>query len=403
MLAALAAWIALAATLFAVVFGYLAFAGFLMRETVWLAAILAILFLLFKFTDELFPAILSPTSPVGRVIETAIGLSPTAREQIGVLLSGVARLALLLVAWLAVLAPFGASADGLAHRLTATGFAVHLGKATVSPVAIAGGIGLFLIGVFITRAVRTWLERRYLPKTRLDVGLRTSVGAGVTYLGGFIAILVAFASLGLSFSQIALFASALSVGIGFGLQAIIGNFVSGLILLAERPVQVGDWIAIGDLEGDVRRINIRATEIEMMDRSKLIVPNSELVTKTVRNITHGGAVGRVKIVMRVVDTADPIKVRALMASRIEAHPDVLREPAAGVFLTDVKDGGLEFTAFAYVATAREVFRVKSELLFQIVPDLRDQGHALANNTPVVNVGMADRAIEPAPQAAAKSA
>ena len=114
-----------------------------------------------------------------------------------------------------------------------------------------------------------------------------------------------FAYLGLSVSQIALFASALSVGIGFGLQSIIGNFVSGLILLAERPVRVGDWIAIGDLEGDVQKISIRATEIEMSDRSRLIVPNTELVSKTVRNVTHSSATGRVRLVLRVVDSADP--------------------------------------------------------------------------------------------------
>ncbi len=392
-LAALAAWLAIVAALVAVLFGYLALAGFLTRETVWVATILAAFFLLVRFTDEVFPALLSPASPAGRAIERAVGLSASAREQIGVLLAGAARVVFLLAGWAAVVAPFGADPDGLATHLTGTKLVLHLGKATVSPGAIAGALALFLLGVLVTRAVRGWFEKHYLPKTSLDVGLRTSVGAGLSYLGVLVAVLVAFASLGLSFSQIALFASALSVGIGFGLQAIIGNFVSGLILLAERPVQIGDWIAIGDLEGDVRRISIRATEIEMLDKSRLIVPNSDLVSKTVRNVTHGGAIGRVKIVLKVNDTADPAAVRDVLLGRIEANEHVLKDPAASVFLTNVADGAMEFSLFAYVDTPRAVTRVKSELLFAIVPELAGRGIDLANSTPIVNVGFRGKAIE----------
>ena len=394
-LAALAAWLALVVSLVAVLLGYLALAGFLMRETVWVATILALFFLIVRFTDELFPAVLSPASPAGRAIETAIGLSPSTREQIGVLLSGLSRLILLVVGWLAIIAPFGANPDGLTTRLTGTTLVLHLGKATVSPAAIAGALALLSVALLVTRAVRGWVEVRYLPKTRLDVGLRTAVGAGVTYLGVLVAILIAFAYAGLSFGQIALFASALSVGIGFGLQAIIGNFVSGLILLAERPIKVGDWIAIGDLEGDVRRINIRATEIEMMDKSRLIVPNSDLISKTVRNVTHGDAVGRIKIVLKINDTADPAAVREVLLDRIKDTADVLSEPPPGIYLTDVKDGAMEFTVFAYVASPREVFAAKSKLLFAIVPELAQRGIDLANSTPIVNVGM-NRLVEPAP-------
>ncbi len=392
-LAALAAWLALGGSLIAILFGYLALAGFLMRETVWVATILAAFFLVVRFSDALFPALLSPSSPAGRAVERAIGLSASTREQIGVLLSGVARVVFVLLGWLAVAAPFGADPNGLATRLSGAKLVLHLGKATVAPGAILSGLATFLVGLLLTRAVRGWVEKHYLPKTRLDVGLRTSVGAGLTYLGVFIALLVAFASLGLSFSQIALFASALSVGIGFGLQAIIGNFVSGLILLAERPVQVGDWIAIGDLEGDVRRINIRATEIEMMDKSRLIVPNSDLVSKTVRNVTHGGAAGRIKIVLKVNDTADPVAVREILLGRIKANDDILREPEPAAYLTDIGNGAMEFTVFAYVASPRLIVRVKSALLFAIVPELAGRGIDLANSTPIVNVGFRDKPIE----------
>ena len=400
--ATLAAWIALAAALIAVLVGYLALASFLMRETVWVGAVLATLSLLVRLADDLFPSLLSPASPVGGVLETTVGLSRSSLEQLGVLLSGLARLLLLLLAWAAVLAPFGASADDIFRRFTATDFVVRLGLVAISPGAILGGIALFLAGLFITRAIRRWLEVRYLPKTDLDVGLRTSLAAGVTYLGVVVAILITFAYLGLSAAQIALFASALSVGIGFGLQAIIGNFVSGLILLAERPIRVGDWIAIGELEGDVRKISIRATEVEMTDRSRLIVPNSELVSKIVRNVTHSGALGRVRIVLKVDAAADPAQVADIILHRLRDHPDVLADPAPAVFLTDARDAALEFTALAYLSSPRQAYAVKSELLFKIVPDLKTAGVSVAGSATTVKVALdAGAAARPAGPAPAK--
>ncbi len=383
--ATLAAWIALAVALIAVLVGYLALASFLMREMVWIGAVLALLSLLLRLADDLFPALLSPASPFGGALETIVGISRSSLEQLGVLLSGLARLLLLFLAWLAALVPFGTGTEDFLGRLTATDFVVRLGLVAISPSAILGGIALFLAGLFITRAIRRWLEVRYLPKTDLDVGLRTSLAAGVTYLGALIAILVAFAYLGLSVAQIALFASALSVGIGFGLQAIIGNFVSGLILLAERPIRVGDWIAIGDLEGDVRKISIRATEIEMLDRSRLIVPNSDLISKTVRNVTHSAALGRVRILLKVDAGADPAQVADILLRRLRDHPEVLAEPPPAVFLTDARDAALEFTALGYVSSPRQAYAVKSQLLFQIVPDLKAAGVSVAGSPTTVKV------------------
>jgi small-conductance mechanosensitive channel len=311
-----------------------------------------------------------------------------------VLSSGLFRLGLLLLGWTTILAPFGASADDIVGRITATNWVLHIGQVAISPGAVLGAVALFMVGLLLTRGVRGWLETQYLPHTRMDVGVRTSLAAAVSYGGVIVAVLFTFAYLGLSFTQIALFASALSVGIGFGLQAIINNFVSGLILLVERPVKVGDWIAIGDLEGDVKAINIRATEIEMMDRSTLIVPNSDLISKTVRNVTHAGTIGRVRIILRTDGTIDPEAMRALMLNRLQAHPEILAKPAPAVFMSDVRDGALEFTSFAYVASPRSAYRVRSELLFQIVPDMRSKGIALANSTPIVNIGLPDRMIEP---------
>src|SRR5690606_16166417 len=116
--------------------------------------------------------------------------------------------------------------------------------------------------------------------------MRSSAARLVSYVGYVAAVVVALSAAGIGFDRMAWIVSALSVGIGFGLQAVVQNFVSGLLLLAERPIKVGDWVSLGtDVEGNVRRINARATEIERFDRSTVIVPNSEFITKVVRNVT----------------------------------------------------------------------------------------------------------------------
>ncbi|MDQ2763959.1 MAG: mechanosensitive ion channel [Pseudomonadota bacterium] len=302
---------------------------------------------------------------------------------------------MLLIGWMLVVAPFGADATDIFGRITSTDLVIHVGTTSISPGTILGGILILAVGVAVTRGVRGWLESRYLPATEIDIGVRASLASAVTYLGVIIAVVVASVFLGVSLDRITLFASALSIGIGFGLQSIISNFVSGLILLVERPVKVGDWIAIGDLEGDIRKINVRATEIEMKDQSRLIVPNLDLVTKTVRNVTHAGALGRARIVFRVNDDADPIALRTMVLDVLAKHSEVLEKPAPAAYLTDATDGGLEFTCFAFVASARDVFRIRSDLLFAIVPALRAAGFALANSTPIVNLGVDSRLIEPA--------
>jgi potassium efflux system protein len=394
-IAGMSAWAALLVSGFAILTGYFALAGFILREMTWIALVLAALFLLLRLSDDLIPALLVPEARAGRILRRGIGATDRALTQISVLLCGAIRVFLYLVAWTQVLTPFGAGATDLLSRISSADLVLHLGQVTISPGLVLGGTLIFAIGLAATRSFRRWLERSYLPTTSLDLGVRTSLATAMSYTGVLVAIVITSAYLGLSLDRIALLASALSIGIGFGLQSIISNFVSGLILLAERPVRVGDWIAIGDLEGDIMRINVRATEIQMRDRSRLIVPNSDLITKTVRNVTHGASIGRMRIVLRVDDNADPHGVRDLLIGRLIEHDEVLGEPAPSVFLTDASNGGLEFTCFAYVVSARDIFRVRSDLLFAIIADLKEQGFGLSNSTPVVNIGLGDRQIEPA--------
>lgn len=225
--------------------------------------------------------------------------------------------------------------------------------------------------------------------------MRSSIVTLLGYVGGVVVIAVALAGLGISVERIAWVASALSVGIGFGLQAIVQNFISGLILLAERPVKVGDWVVLGDTEGDVRRVNVRATEIQLGDRSTVIVPNSEFITKTVRNMTLGSAQGRVLLRLPAPLDTDARRMHALILRAFHAHEDILENPAPSVTLEGVQSGTLTFLAIGYVSSPRNAAGVRSDVLFAILDALREAGLALSPPA-TTSVAQAPRDATPEP-------
>ena len=222
--------------------------------------------------------------------------------------------------------------------------------------------------------------------------MRSSVTTLLGYAGGVLVVVLALAAVGISVERIAWVASALSVGIGFGLQAIVQNFISGLILLAERPVKVGDWVVLGGVEGDVKRINVRATEIRLADRSTLVVPNSEFITKPVRNMTLANAEGRVQIRLPMPLSTDPEQVRTVMLQAFAGHEGVLPAPAASVQLDGIDNGYLVFIGTAYVQGPRAASGVRSDLLFTILAGLKAAGLALA--TPAFSVSPEDHLPRP---------
>jgi small-conductance mechanosensitive channel len=244
---------------------------------------------------------------------------------------------------------------------------------TISPAAILGGLVLFLLGILATRAVQRWLDAKLLPRTRLDVGLRTSIRTGVGYVGVLLAALAGVGYLGLDLGRLAIVAGALSVGIGFGLQSIVNNFVSGLILLAERPIKAGDWIVVGSDQGFVKRINVRATEIETFDRASVIIPNSNLISGVVKNWMHADTTGRVVIPVGVAYDSDPERVRSLLLGCAEDHASVLVYPEPRVFFKNFGESSLAFELICFVGDVTQSARVASDLHFAILKRLRQDG------------------------------
>jgi potassium efflux system protein len=230
---------------------------------------------------------------------------------------------------------------------------------------------VFVLGLIVIRVLKRWLSDQLLPKTSLDLGMQNSMITLLGYVGGVLVFVLALAALKVDLQSIAWMASALSVGIGFGLQAIVQNFISGLILLAERPVKVGDWVSIGGVEGDIRRINVRATEIQMSDRSTMIVPNSQFITQNVRNVTLANAQGRVQIKLPMPLDTNASKARELILEVLRVHPGTLSMPAPSVQLDNLDGGSMLFSCTAYVNSPRDVSSVKSDLLFETLDRLRD--------------------------------
>ncbi|MGL5362568.1 MAG: mechanosensitive ion channel family protein, partial [Bosea sp. (in: a-proteobacteria)] len=166
---------------------------------------------------------------------------------------------------------------------------------------------------------------------------------------------------------------ALSVGIGFGLQSVVSNFVSGLILLWERPIRVGDQIVVGEGEGIVRRINVRSTEIETFDRSTVIVPNSNLVSGVVKNRVRTDRSGRVVIQLAVPRNSDPELVRRVLLDAANANREVMSEPQPRVFFRKINETVLDFELFCVVPEVDITGTVASDLHFEIFRKLSEAG------------------------------
>ena len=365
-----AAWLVVAAILVSLALGYIGFAAFLAGRLLVVLAVLAALYISLVFTDALFTEVLTGDTPRGRAVAATFGIGPRGVELIGTVLSAVIRILLVLVAIFPILGRSGIFAADVFGTVQGAVFGFRIGDITISLTAILGAFAVLLIGILATRAVQRWLQTRFLPRTGLEPSLQLSVSTIVGYIGVIAALTFTLAELGIDVQKIALIAGALSVGIGFGLQSVVSNFVSGLILLAERPIRVGDSIVVKGEEGYVRRISVRATEIETFDRASVIIPNSELITGVVKNWTHGNPTGRIICKIGVSYGSDPDQVREILLGCAGDHPLVLQTPPPRAFLVAFGDSALQFELRCVVGHVDNGLPVRSDLHFEILRRFR---------------------------------
>ncbi len=354
-----------------IISGFIALAYFIAMEMLWIGVIVATVYVLSHLLNDLANTLLAPDWRSGKRLQTAFGMNERTLEQAAVVLSGVGRVVLVLLALVVALLPFGASPGDLINGVTQNLGNLKLGSLAVQPGTILSAIAVLVVGLLALRAFKAWLSNKLLPKTAMTVGMQNSLVTLLGYVAGLLVVVLALAQLGVDLKSIAWIVSALSVGIGFGLQAIVQNFISGLILLVERPVKVGDWVSLStDVEGDIQRINVRATEIRMGDRSTVIVPNSQLITDKVRNVTLANAQGRVLIKLPMPLDTDAAQVRALLLDVLHEQPGTLDDPAPVVMLDNIDASAITFACIAYVSSPRDVGGIKSALLFAMLERLR---------------------------------
>ena len=288
-------------------------------------------------------------------------------------LTAAADTVLALAVAVALLLSWGLAWDDLGGWLADAADGVHIGSFRFSITDLLFAAIVFAALLAATRWLQRILETRVFPQTRLDAGLRNSLKTTVGYAGLLIAVAAGISTVGIDLSNLAIIAGALSVGIGFGLQNVVNNFVSGLILLVERPVKVGDWIVVGEHQGYVQRINVRATEIQTFQRSSVIIPNSELLSSALVNWTHKDAVARIDVPVGVSYASDVDLVRDTLLEVATSHPEITRDPEPFVLFTAFGDSSLDFELRCFIPQAGEVFRIATEIRFEIVRRFRERG------------------------------
>ncbi|MBB5609592.1 small-conductance mechanosensitive channel [Janthinobacterium sp. S3M3] len=392
-------WLTLAASLISLLVGYVAFGSFVAKQIAWVIVVVCSTYLLTVLIDDI--CMLLASTPPPPDVENPVLATPKARDQAAVLLSGIGRAIVVLLALMLLLAPFGEGPGELFHRVGKLQDGLSIGAVAIRPAAVIQALLVLVVAYVGIGLFKRWLQNSYLPTTSLDAGMQVSFLTLFGYAGGVTAVALALSAAGIGLERIAWVASALSVGIGFGLQAVVQNFVSGLILLAERPVKVGDWVSLGGVEGDIRRINVRATEIQMGDRSTVIVPNSEFITKTVRNVTHASPLGLVQIKLPLPLSTDAEAARALILATFVDNPDILDTPAPSVQLDGIDNSYLMFNATGYASSPRLTYGIRSSLLFELLKRLRAAEMPISKpSTMVLSTLPATSAIAPEPAPAA---
>jgi potassium-dependent mechanosensitive channel len=369
----IAAWAIVGAVIVSALTGYLPLARFLAQQLIVTSSILAVVYLLLLWVDGFVQGLSDDGTVVGAWLRKTAGLEPARREQLALPISLSLKFAVLILAVPLIMLQWGYNWPDIREWYRQLFFGFHIGNTEVTFGALLASIIVFGVGYAAARLFQGWLDAQILLPAGLSGGVRHSIRTGVGYAGVLIAALVAFSYAGFNLSSIAIVAGALSVGIGFGLQNLVNNFVSGLILLAERPIRVGDLVVVGGEEGYVRKISVRSTELETFDRANVLIPNSYFIAEKVKNWTFRNNIRRVAIPLGVAYGSNPHEVRAVLLKVAQENSDVLKAPEPFVMLDEFAAASLNFTLYAFVGDINKAGNVRTELAIAILDAFSEAG------------------------------
>src|SRR5499427_6877443 len=369
-------WITVAAIVVCALGGYLALSRFLAQQLIVTGSILSFVYLLLLWVDGLMHGLGDDSAATGLWLKERAGLEQRRRKQLVLPIGLVLKFAVLVFSVPLILLQWGYRWPDIYDWYSQLFFGFRIGNTQVSFAVLLASIIVFGLAYAAARLFQSWLDTRVLKPAGISGGVRDSIRIGVGYVGIVIAALAAFSYAGFNLSNLAILAGAFSVGIGFGLQSVVNNFVSGLILLAERPIKVGDLVVVGGEEGVVRKISVRSTEVETFDRARVLIPNSALITEKVKNWTLRDNIRRIVIPVGVAYGSDPRKVRALLLKAAQDNPNIMGAPAPSVDLDEFGADSLNFKLYAFVYDLTKAGGTGTDLRIAILDAFHEAGIAM---------------------------
>lgn len=348
--------------------GYQNLAGYLIHGATRTALALMVLWILLWLVFQGFSFLMHPDAPSATRLRRSLGLRKEGSR------SGVGFLQLIadLVLWLSfvvyLIYVWDESGTTLDELIVLIEQGYTVGEIRLVPLQIIGGILVFAGVIILIGWIKRWIESRWLQHIVTERGAREAIITLIGYVGFLLAALVGLSMAGVDLGGLAIVSGALALGIGFGMQEIASNFVSGLILLFERPIRAGDFVSVGDIEGFVRRIRIRATEIETLDNQNVLVPNSELVSGRVTNWVLRDPQGRLRIQVGVAYGSDVDRVKNILEQVANEHPEVItdgRAPAPRALFMAFGESSLDFELRVRILRIERRFSVLSDINFAI--------------------------------------
>lgn len=357
----------------AAVLGYGNLAGHLYDSLLFTLITVALAMVVRKAAHDLVETASAPDTPSGRWMRQAMGLAPDAPLKGRLLLLLVLDLTLFAALSVVLPAIWGVPSDDIADWVWRLLTGLKIGGHTISLVAILIGVLVFVLALAALQLLRRAVRERVLPSMEINQTVQYTIDAGLNYVGIVAAALLGVTALGVDFSNLALIVGALSVGIGLGLQGIANNTISGIILLVERPIKVGDWITVGRHEGSVKRINIRATELQTSSRASVIVPNSEFLQTAVINWTYADNMSRVDIVITVAYGSDLAKVETALMKAATDNPLVATTPKPFTVFSKIAPNGLEWELRCFLRNIATTPAARTQLNHAVLANLAEAG------------------------------